>query len=56
MQGAVIHDLADFAGSVNGPRLMISETKTNAALSLIKIMVFKGKQMLELSEYLNYLK
>lgn len=36
--------------------MIVSELKTNAVLTLIKFMVFKGKQQLELNEHLNYLK
>ena len=35
---------------------MVSEARTNAVISLFKIIVTKGKQQLELAEHLNYLK
>ena len=55
LSGPVIHDVADF-GSVNGPQLMVSEIRTNAVITLCKLMVAKGKQHLELQERLNFLK
>ena len=35
---------------------MISEARTNAILSLFRIIVMKDKQRMELAEYLNIMK
>ena len=42
IQAPVIQDVADF-GNFNGPQLMISQERTNAVLSLFKVMIVKGK-------------
>ena len=48
--------MAENASMYGGGPLVVSELRTNAVLSLFKIMVNKGKQRMELQEHLNYLK